>query len=81
MADWALSEKAVLDLQEIALFTGENWGSAQSDAYLEAIYEAIDRIAEYPAISALAGTSFSPTRVSCLCASIESTTWPTASAF
>ncbi|MGJ3232075.1 MAG: type II toxin-antitoxin system RelE/ParE family toxin [Oceanicaulis sp.] len=48
MADWTLSAAAIRDLQEIAYFTGANWGVSQSDAYLEALYAAIYRMAEYP---------------------------------
>jgi toxin ParE1/3/4 len=52
MAEWRLSEEAIQDLREIAVFTGENWGVAQSDGYLEVFYAAIYRIAEFPDIGA-----------------------------
>ena len=52
MADWELSEEAIQDIREIAIFTGESWGVDQSDAYLASLYAAIYRIAEYPALGA-----------------------------
>ncbi|MEQ8432988.1 MAG: type II toxin-antitoxin system RelE/ParE family toxin [Oceanicaulis sp.] len=52
MADWELSQKAIQDLREIAIFSGENWGVEQSDAYLEALYAVIYRAAEYPELGA-----------------------------
>lgn len=67
MADWELSETAIADLLGIAVFTGESWGLGQSDAYLEAIYAAIERVAEYPSLGAMredltAGLRMMPTR-------------------
>lgn len=43
MAEWQLSEEAIQDLREIAVFAGENWGMVQSDGYLEVLYAAIYR--------------------------------------
>ena len=47
---WKATLEAHEDLREIALYTKENWGVAQKNAYLKSIKMIFDRLAENPMI-------------------------------
>ncbi len=47
---YVLTRRARLDIREIGRFTQERWGLAQAEVYLRAIENALDMIAQHPAI-------------------------------
>ncbi|MDP4265554.1 MAG: type II toxin-antitoxin system RelE/ParE family toxin [Bacteroidota bacterium] len=45
---YRISKKAVIDLEEIWLYTVEKWSMAQADRYYSLIFDEIDHICENP---------------------------------
>ena len=45
---YLVSKKAVVDLDEIWLYTVETWSLAQADRYYSLIFDEIDHICEHP---------------------------------
>lgn len=53
MSDYTLSPEAILDLQDIYLFTVDEWGEVQAEKYLNDIYAVFERLTQFPSIGRL----------------------------
>jgi toxin ParE1/3/4 len=63
-----LSKKALSDIEDIWLFTVENWSVIQADRYFNSIFQEIEFIAENP----LAGKDYSHIRKNYRCSKVAS---------
>ncbi len=50
MSDYLLSPEAISDLQDIYLFTIDEWGEKQAEKYLNEIYAVFDRLTQHHSI-------------------------------
>ena len=53
MSDYLLSPEAISDLQDIYLFTVDEWGEAQAEKYLNEIYVVFERLVQNAGIGRL----------------------------
>jgi toxin ParE1/3/4 len=66
--NFKLSKKALKDIEDIWLFTVENWSVIQADRYFNSIFEEIEFIAENP----LSGKDYDHVRRNYRCSKVQS---------
>lgn len=66
--NYKISQKANQDIEDIWLYTCENWSSEQADKYFNLIIDEIEYLAEYPE----SGKDFDQIRKGYFCSRIKS---------
>jgi toxin ParE1/3/4 len=66
--NYKISKKATKDIQEIWLYTYENWSLAQADRYVNLIFDEIEFVALHPNL----GKDFSHIRSNYRCSKVKS---------
>jgi len=60
---YRLSRRALVDLRDILLYSGNLWGNAQAETYVAALYTCFQKIAEAPDLGLKRRTRIQPFRM------------------